>query len=47
MGSSNSWRGSGEGEGDGVFTCVGNSDAVTPVARDTLLGAWSISSLSI
>ena len=42
-----SWRGSGVDGGDGVFNCVGYSSAVTPVARDTLLGVWRISSLSI
>ena len=46
-GSSNSWRGLGDGEGSGEFMCIGNSDAVTPVARDTLLGAQRISSSSI
>ena len=46
-GSSNLWRCSGVDGGDGVFTSVGESDAVTPVARDTLLGAWKISSSSM
>ena len=43
-GSSNSWRGSGEDVGLGVLMCVGYSDAVTSVARDTILGVWMISS---
>ena len=30
--------------GDGVLTGVGFSDAVTPVARETPLGAWTCSS---
>ena len=29
---------------DGVLRCVGYSEAVTPVARDTLGGVWMISS---
>ena len=33
--------------GDGVLTGVGFSDAVTPVARETLLGAWTNSSSDI
>ena len=32
---------------DGVFVYVELFDAVTPVARDTLLGVWRISSSSI
>ena len=32
---------------DGVFNHVGYSEAVTPVARDTLDGVQMISSLSI
>ena len=44
MGSSTLWRDSGR---DGVFTGVEYSSAVTPVARETLLSAWAISSSSI
>ena len=37
---SSSW-GDGDGSGDE------NPDAVTPVARDTLLGAWAVSSSGV
>ena len=33
--------------GDGVLTSVVVSDAVTPVVRETLLGAWTCSSSGI
>ena len=43
-GSGTSWSDSG---GDGGSTGVVSLDAVTPVARETLLGAWAISSSGI
>ena len=46
-GTSNWGSGVGEDGGDIVFVYVEFSDAVTPVARETLLGAWIISSSSI
>ena len=47
MGSSTWGRISGVDGRDGVFTSVEFPEAVTPVARDTLLGAWMISSSGI
>ena len=39
-------EGSGDEGGDGEFNCVEDSEAVTPVARETLDGAWMIFSSS-
>ena len=45
MGSSDWERISGVDRRHGVFVYVESSEAVTPVARDTLLSTWIISSL--
>ena len=38
--------GSSDDGGYGEFNCVGDSEAVTPVARDTIDSAWMIFSSS-
>ena len=43
-GSGTSWSDSG---GDGVDAHVEHPDVVTPVARETLLGTWAVSSSGI